>query len=681
MRRQNVSDILLILVALVLVAAVLGTSVRVRDMFTLMIPSAIDLERTCTVASAGGGGGGASVYKMDGFPGLVEHPSENNACFFSEAAGYGLLRATKNCASLGDRDVVISTRVEPVLGSERCVVRFNPNRAPSSYAAYENKLQDVAIEASDTYSKMASNLNSARQTVDGAVAKRDGATMLLDKQITLRRSQQDSMNAEFGKLENAMLANIQNSANAVGLVKNINDTKSTLRSTQERVSSKTAMLDGATRTLASQSDPSAAKLKLATMQSTLNSDDAQFNDLQRQLGNVDADLKQTSVLSSKVDTARVTANAACAARDVRMRMRQTAAMSTTTSETARLTKEVGRTQFTFYHPDGRVWRYDDGADVIRLNSGRPITLVASTMPGMYASSDGRIGFVDVATGKLVRHAWLWLRLSSFEPNNYDFAWQPIADAGKYRIYNDYDGGYYISYDDGQDAVLIVRKTDPRASMTWTLGKSDIEFGIDYPYNDIGFFTIPSLDDCIKTCVERPECAAAVFAPSIKGCWHKSIKGWRETNLDRHTWTKPGGDCRTKLVKRFGDAIPLPYEGRTDCNEACTLFAHNNGCAGMLMGSSKSGRCECVGTIFNGIELTDGGPGWFAVYTKQFGKWGRFLSLIETAKYFTVDDGVTRYKFLSGSRKIYADGTKEIIIYTPSTPEIAPWSRHDFKMYS
>lgn len=125
-------------------------------------------------------------------------------------------------------------------------------------------------------------------------------------------------------------------------------------------------------------------------------------------------------------------------------------------------------RLTISHPDGRQWKYDERADVIRLNSGRPMVMTPFVDTRVYGSSEGRIGLADVDTGRMVRHAWMWLHLSDFSANNYDFAWFPTpSGADDFVIYNDYRGGHYIGYDSQSDVVLITN-TKSTNVVSWRL---------------------------------------------------------------------------------------------------------------------------------------------------------------------------------------------------------------------
>ena len=83
-------------------------------------------------------------------------------------------------------------------------------------------------------------------------------------------------------------------------------------------------------------------------------------------------------------------------------------------------------------------------------------------------------------------------------------------------------------------------------------------------------------------------------------------------------------------------------------------------------------------VFNNVGVTENDAGWFTVYTKQFGDWGKLLDAIVVCKYFTVDNGTTQYKYVPNSRQAF-DNTKELVGFTPKTPLIT-WANHIFSVY-
>jgi hypothetical protein len=58
----------------------------------------------------------------------------------------------------------------------------------------------------------------------------------------------------------------------------------------------------------------------------------------------------------------------------------------------------------------------------------------------------------------------------FTPNNFDFAWYFVSSGSGYLIYNDYPSisGWQVTYDTGQDRVLITDPGNANYGMVWNI---------------------------------------------------------------------------------------------------------------------------------------------------------------------------------------------------------------------
>lgn len=116
----------------------------------------------------------------------------------------------------------------------------------------------------------------------------------------------------------------------------------------------------------------------------------------------------------------------------------------------------------FAHPNGKVWVYNKKQDLIHLNNGNKIEMTIYNNSAVYKNSDKFVGLKNILNNSFIRHASYNLHSNNFIPNNFDFAYKFIKqNDGTYKLYNDYDGGYYVGYDSRTDNVLIVPSNDNR----------------------------------------------------------------------------------------------------------------------------------------------------------------------------------------------------------------------------
>jgi Endoplasmic reticulum vesicle transporter len=105
-----------------------------------------------------------------------------------------------------------------------------------------------------------------------------------------------------------------------------------------------------------------------------------------------------------------------------------------------------------------------GADgKISLNAaGQDKKVVIDKPPGLYKASEGYVSISVPGIGAL-RHFFSVLSLAPFQANNLDYAWKIIGSNGEYKLYNDYGGGRYVTYDSSSDQL----KVEAPGSRTWT----------------------------------------------------------------------------------------------------------------------------------------------------------------------------------------------------------------------
>lgn len=116
--------------------------------------------------------------------------------------------------------------------------------------------------------------------------------------------------------------------------------------------------------------------------------------------------------------------------------------------------------------NGKTWKNNQNS--ISLNSGNEIKVDIYDNNEVYNNNIGRIGLLQNGDKNLsVRHTNFHLYTHPFTANNLDFAWYLIKAGDGVHIYNDYDGGYYIGYDNATDSVLIVKPNDER-KMIWNI---------------------------------------------------------------------------------------------------------------------------------------------------------------------------------------------------------------------
>ena len=129
------------------------------------------------------------------------------------------------------------------------------------------------------------------------------------------------------------------------------------------------------------------------------------------------------------------------------------------------------------HQDGRTWKatannpgYANYA--IGLNSGTSMSLNIYAGADVFNSAGGRVALLyNGDTNNAVRHAGYVMWTSTFAANNYDFGWKFVSSGSGYLIYNDYPSigsAWQVTYDSGQDRVLIQPPGAGTYGMVWNI---------------------------------------------------------------------------------------------------------------------------------------------------------------------------------------------------------------------
>ena len=129
------------------------------------------------------------------------------------------------------------------------------------------------------------------------------------------------------------------------------------------------------------------------------------------------------------------------------------------------------------HQDGRTWKatannpgYANYA--IGLNSGSSMSLNIYAGADVFNSAGGRVALLyNGDTNNAVRHAGYVMWTSTFAANNYDFGWKFVSSGSGYLIYNDYPSigsAWQVTYDSGQDRVLIQPPGAGTYGMVWNI---------------------------------------------------------------------------------------------------------------------------------------------------------------------------------------------------------------------
>jgi hypothetical protein len=153
---------------------------------------------------------------------------------------------------------------------------------------------------------------------------------------------------------------------------------------------------------------------------------------------------------------------------------KSAAPTSTSTAPARPIISLPRFQYSssglvITHMDGRSWKLSGSS--IYLNTGTTMSLTIDPGSDVYNSANGRVGlFNNGSSSAAVRHSSYVMFAEPFTPNNFDFAWYFVSSGSGYLIYNDYPSisGWQVTYDTGQDRVLITDPGNANYGMVWNI---------------------------------------------------------------------------------------------------------------------------------------------------------------------------------------------------------------------
>ena len=188
------------------------------------------LDTRCRVNAAGN-----APYVMTVFPGLLKHPTQSDTCYFRSLTGNGRIIATQEClegSEIHDGSVIESIGNDMVLGVTRCVIKLKTGLPASAYEGYDKSLEDKAIERTDRFTALVSDINVKKGDMIADAADRDATTDLLNQAITSRQAQHRVLVADYGTLEDTL-----NSATTLAnsLVSKVMTADMTLRKRDEMI--------------------------------------------------------------------------------------------------------------------------------------------------------------------------------------------------------------------------------------------------------------------------------------------------------------------------------------------------------------------------------------------------------------------------------------------------------------
>lgn len=122
---------------------------------------------------------------------------------------------------------------------------------------------------------------------------------------------------------------------------------------------------------------------------------------------------------------------------------------------------------TFSHPDGRVWKND--VSWMRLNKGSPSKFSIYSDPSVINHNLLHFGLLqDGNLHTAVEHFYYNIRITPFRNGDINFPWCFMkSTTDTVYIWNPWNGGWFIGYDEKTDNLLIVQNKDPR-KIAWRM---------------------------------------------------------------------------------------------------------------------------------------------------------------------------------------------------------------------
>lgn len=240
-------------------------------------------------------------------------------------------------------------------------------------------------------------------------------------------------------------------------------------------------------------------------------------------------------------------------------------------------KDTTPTSLIISHPDGRSWKLD--GNVVKLNTGDQISIQKYSANDVYNNNGGRVGlFIDGNKVKALRHNNYYLTPEYFKNADY-FSWLLIPSDDGYKIYNDWNGGWYLGYNAERDLVMILSPGDP-GIVVWNIADFG---GIDnknqlkalsymvkgkalYPdikeFQDVNLCVLP---DEVKNDINLNNCLLKNTKGTILNSDLISTKGGTLTERDKGDGIYPSEGCGiisnnsesfTKTVENIADIIKI-----------------------------------------------------------------------------------------------------------------------------
>ena len=161
----------------------LAKNLRGFERFDMLNDIGIDMvEGVCSVVGANRG-----VYNLSRVDALRRHPNVTDACFFVSRDEHGIMRPDlSDCqpkSAVDNSTVVRSIGMEPVLGLQECVLRFNGDLPAEEYSKYETQLVELGVARSRLYRTTESQFIEATNIINKLKQQTAKAERELQKQI------------------------------------------------------------------------------------------------------------------------------------------------------------------------------------------------------------------------------------------------------------------------------------------------------------------------------------------------------------------------------------------------------------------------------------------------------------------------------------------------------------------
>lgn len=119
------------------------------------------------------------------------------------------------------------------------------------------------------------------------------------------------------------------------------------------------------------------------------------------------------------------------------------------------------------HPDGRQWKND--VSFARLNRGEPAKFSIYSDVTIIDNNLKRFGILQNSNlHQAVEHFNFEIRITPLRHNDINFSWCIMkAGTDTVYLYNQWNNGWFIGYDESKDVLMIVKNSDPR-KVAWRM---------------------------------------------------------------------------------------------------------------------------------------------------------------------------------------------------------------------